>query len=305
MKITAINNFNINFQNWKPNRFVSFKNNCADEVIISTQPNFEEISKNYFKNHKGKFDISDYKNLSQTEVKAIDENIPKTVKDAAEHTYAIGKCFKNYLDDKYGKDNYMFISIGTSPSGIGRVLEFSGVETKYLPLTGFRMSLDSLPKWINKYRNGVDHYIDFLDSQGINKDLPQKTNKEIIFADFVYSRSTLNNFEYLLEREMNFPLYDKNVHILNLEEELKHAFCREEQTDENKNMFNRFSKKYLLYGETAKYCGVPHLELQDFDKFDPTKIKRKPLQKQYNYEIIKRLDADGEIEENPQNRNSL
>ena len=305
MRVTPINNFNIISPKWKTNPFVSFKNNGADELIISHQPNNKEIAKNAFKRTEGKFDITAYQNLTETEIKAIDETMPKTVKDAAETTCTIGKQFKSYLDDKYGEDNYMFISIGTSPSGIGRVLEFSGVETKYLPLTAFRMSLESLPIWIKKYRKGVDHYIEFLNAQGINKELPQKTDKEILISDFVYSRSTLDNFEYLLEREVDFPFYDKKVHVLSLEEELKHAFSKEEQSDENKNLFNKFSTKYLLYGEAAKYCGVPHLEIEEFEKFDPNKIKRKQLEKQFNYEIIKRLTKTGELKENPLNKDSL
>lgn len=305
MKINAINNFNINFQNWKTNRFVSFKNNCADEVIISPQPNYEEISKNYFKNHKGKFTVKDYQNLTEIENQAIEKNIPKVTREAAELSYLAGTCLKDYFDEKFGEDNYIYVCIGTSPSGIGRVMEFSGVETKYIPLTAFRMEPSTRRKWTDKYRAGVENYKEFLKSQGINEKMPLNTKKQIVFTDFVYSGYTLENFEGLLIDEFNFPRHEMNIHFLNLEEELKHAIAKNEPSNEDKKKFNRFMKSFLLFGEMANYGGVPHLEIDEFEKFDTSKIKRKPREKQFNFEIIRRLNEAQKLKENPQNKDSL
>ena len=305
MKITAVNNFKINFPNRKTNPILSFKSDCKDELIISQKPTAEEISKEYFKEHKGKFTISDYKNLSEVEAKAIDYTIPKTTREAAELSYIAGTCLKDYFDEKFGEDNYIYVCIGTSPSGIGRVMEFSGVETKYIPLTGFRMDPEIRRKWTDKYRDGVEHYKEFLKSQGIDEKMPQNTKKQIIFTDFVYSGYTLENFEGLLIDEFNFPRYEMNVHFLNLEEELKHAIAKKDPCIEDKRKLNRFMKSFLLYGEMANYGGVPHLELKEFEKFDPSKIKRKPREKQFNFEIMRRLNEAEQLKENPLNKDSL
>ena len=104
MKITAVNNFKINFPNRKTNPILSFKSDCKDELIISQKPTAEEISKEYFKAHKGKFTISDYKNLSEVEAKAIDYTIPKTTREAAELSYIAGTCLKDYFDEKFGEE---------------------------------------------------------------------------------------------------------------------------------------------------------------------------------------------------------
>ena len=79
---------------------------------------------------------NEYKKLSDEQLKDFFYyNLDDNLQIAVEDNLAVALPLKELLDRKYGKDKYIFVSIGSSPSPIGRIFEFSGVETKYLPIS--------------------------------------------------------------------------------------------------------------------------------------------------------------------------
>ena len=103
-----------------PNDTVSFSQNARAQSIFSKTK---------------KFTINDYKRLSPFAISLLRSSCPEEIKKAAKDSVDTGLFLKQHLDKKYGEGKYVFCCIGTSPSGIARVFEFIGVETKYLPIS--------------------------------------------------------------------------------------------------------------------------------------------------------------------------
>ena len=124
MKIQSINplyqykNIPIN------NNFANKVNNAStqDTFITSFKAKDERVTlANKALSKQNKLDINSYKNLSLKEKFAIHTTTLLSTKEQAKETVKIAKFLKDTLDKDYGKNKYVFVSIGTSPACIGTV----------------------------------------------------------------------------------------------------------------------------------------------------------------------------------------
>ena len=152
---------------------------------------------------KRKFSIPSYMKLASSDIDKINETIVSRTHNVAERSVDIALDLKEYLDETYGKDSYVFCCVGTSPAGVARAFEFMGVETKYLPISGLTHVRD-----FKYYRDLYPKYLEFLSSQGLSKDKIEKSPKTYLFFDYTFTGNSLKIFENMMRSE--FGLDTKN-----------------------------------------------------------------------------------------------
>ena len=303
MKISPINTIkNISFQQRMQNNQIAFKQGLD---IFCRKTESPKIDLPHKISRKRKFEISDYKSLKPEQIEKIKANLPTKIKKAVSENMFTGELLKNYFDEIYGEDKYIFACIGTSPAGIGRVMEFSGVETKYLPISSFRGSSDYNRDRLERFPKEKEKYISFLKNNGITPEEIEKNDKTILFTDYTSTGDTLKSFEVIVREKAGIGDSDK-IKFLSLNDELAKADSHFNLQPKKSIRINDYINQYLTCGEIYLYGGVPHLQIFDFK--DVNKIIKKPTTEEaklFNFGIIDKLNKQGKLKENPLNKNSL
>lgn len=304
MKIQAINTYNpikkLSFSK-KVDNPVSTK--LGSDVFIREIEVIKELPAR-IKNSR-KFDISTFNKLSNEEIEITRDKVFSSTKKAATESIFVGNLFKNYLDETYGKDKYIFACIGTSPSGIGRVLEFSGVETKYFPISNFSSDAYLTRGYLEQEKKGVAKYVSFLKKQGISPKEVKKSDKDILFFDYGVSKRTLRNFEALVRENAKIDS-SRKVKFIDINDVFIDIHKRYNLDEENASRLLDYIKKYITLSEISDYTGIPHLVVADFKDMDKIiKNYQKEEAKLFNFCIIDELKNQGKLKENSKNKKSI
>ncbi len=204
--------------------------------------------KNFYRK-KDKISISEYKKLSKIEKEKIKKNCNKLEIAAAKANAELGIILKNKLDKDYGKDNYVFISIGRSPALIARAMEFMGVEVKYLPISKLRgMSKYDIPMGFSglEYFEG---YKDYLREQNI---LGRDDDKKLLFYDYTFSRKSLKIFAKVMDKLFN--ICEPEASFKSLNDELAYLANIKRNTD-----IGSYIEDYLYHQSFLHSVFRPHL----------------------------------------------
>ena len=245
-----------------------------------------------------KFSIDSFRSLSEEENLLLRNVADIDTKTAVNATVDLGVKFKSFLDDKYGENGYVFVSIGTSPSGIARVMEFSGVETKYLPVTD--LTRVSSEEDIDKHDDKYPTYIQFLKQQGLSKEEIDNSGKKYLFYDYTFTGKSLAIFEVLMKNK--FGLDSENIEYHSLNKDLMVAGNTIPNFHKNANYY---IEEYLKDSSMAMYGGVPHLRLDEMDKVFTKKQSYGNAHNLFNFLMMHILDKSNLLKENPKNKNSI
>lgn len=245
-----------------------------------------------------KFSIDSFRSLSEEENLLLRNVADIDTKTAVNATVDLGVKFKSFLDDKYGENGYVFVSIGTSPSGIARVMEFSGVETKYLPVTD--LTRVSSEEDIDKHDDKYPTYIQFLKQQGLSKEEIDNSGKKYLFYDYTFTGKSLAIFEVLMKNK--FGIDSENIEYHSLNKDLMVAGNAIPNFHKNANYY---IEEYLKDSSMAMYGGVPHLRLDEMDKVFTKKQSYGNAPNLFNFLMMHILDKSNLLKENPKNKNSI
>ena len=245
-----------------------------------------------------KFSIDSFRSLSEEENLLLRNVADIDTKTAVNATVDLGVKFKSFLDDKYGENGYVFVSIGTSPSGIARVMEFSGVETKYLPVTD--LTRVSSEEDIDKHDDKYPTYIQFLKQQGLSKEEIDNSGKIYLFYDYTFTGKSLAIFEVLMKNK--FGIDSENIEYHSLNKDLMVAGNTIPNFHKNANYY---IEEYLKDSSMAMYGGVPHLRLDEMDKVFTKKQSYGNAPNLFNFLMMHILDKSNLLKENPKNKNSI
>lgn len=221
--------------------------------------------------------------VSAYDMKYIDDDI----KEAAKKSVDTGIMLKKSLDDRYGKDNYVFVSIGTSPVGVAKTLDIMGQDVRYVPISGLRH--------INKDINSCDiksaihpSYQKYLDSIGLNKKDIEKDRKHYVVCDYVRSGITKKIIETYLKSILGLP--KEKIDFENLEALLNSKAVSDCSTEEIAKT-EKYINDYCYYSGLEDFCGVPHLEYKDLNKADKLlKTQKTPKEKDFETAISYYID---------------
>lgn len=267
---------------------------CFELSIKEKPKTAEQILDNY-----RKFDIESYKSLTTQEIDILDKASDEDIKYAAKLSVDIGVPFQKYWDDLFGKDNWVYVSIGTSTSGLARVFEFSGIETKYLPISDMK-KVDGFTDF-SEYEHLLPNYGKFLEEQGLTNEQIEQTGKTYLFADYVYTGRTIDLFKKLMIKK--FGIKNEKVLYPTINAHLEVAI-----PTSNRELVpyrREYVRKYMQYAEMEQYGGVPHLPMDSIDKINQCKYYSSNNAKLFNFEVIRYLDEKGLLKQNPKNSNSL
>jgi len=251
-----------------------------------------------FERKQNKLEILEFRSLDETQKEMIRRNTPLPCYLAAYDNVNIALEYKKLLDESYGKDNYVFISIGTSPSLIGKVFECMGVETKYLPMSGLKDKNLDIEEFCKN--NSMENYGNFLKEQGLSKERIKKSKKHFVFCDYTDTGLTLERFQTLMEKK--FGIEGRNVHYRSLNRDLK-------QTGADNGLIEDYIESYLTNYEAELYSPIDHLGyfMTEATSFEPQSLTRHNDAdvKFFNFSVMDNLDAKHLLKENPLNRKSL
>ena len=210
-----------------------------------------------------KFSIDDYNSLSKLE-KAILREVYTANKQAALDSLRVGIKVKQKLDKYEGKDKYAFCCIGTSPSGIARVLEFMGVETKYLPISQLNW-LDCVEDW-KLHSHKFANYEKFMDEQGLSSEKVSKSDKKYLFYDFVQQGMSIIVFEKMMKEHFGLDLPNVEFNNVNY---LCQSACAE--NIEPPQYAIDYIETYMNSNGICDFGGVPHLPIDQIDEIEKCK----------------------------------
>lgn len=267
-----------------------------DTCELSPTAKIQAQAKRIYSRSK-KFTIDDYNSLSKLE-KAILRDASSLSRKAADDSLRVGLKVKQKLDKYNGEDNYVFCSIGTSPSGVARVLEFSGVETKYLPISRLNW-LHNVNDW-QKHSDKFPKYQEFLNEQGLSKERVSQSNKKFLFYDFVQQGMSLIVFEKMMKEYFGLDLPNVSFNNFNY---LCQSACAEKIDPPQYSI--DYIENYMNVPNISKYGGVPHLSIEDIDRIQECKDYERLESKMFNFCIIDALAKKGLLKQNPLNKNSL
>jgi len=241
-----------------------------------------------FHNKKDKLEISEYITLNEAEKSEIRSETWNYIEKFTDETIDYALKFKEGLDNAYGEGEYVFCSIGTSPSLIGKVLECTGVETRYLPITGLGRGI---PENCN-----LENYFAFLDSQGISPEKVSGSGKKYIFCDYTSHGLTLKNYAIMMTEKLGLPKgsiffrsINKSVEDLGISEQCAKNY-----------------EHYLFDDIANTFTSVTHLTPEMFESKDLNRESlgwhnRKTV-KLFNFLVMDKIHRMGLLKENPDNK---
>ena len=268
----------------------------SDSVELSNDAKLQ-LQANRIYSRSKKFTIDDYKSLTKLE-KSILREASKYSKNAAQESLKVGLKVKEHLDKRYGENGYVFACIGTSPAGIARVLEFTGVETKYLPISRLNW-LKNVDAW-KEHTDKFSNYEEFLKEQGLSKEQVSASDKEYLFYDYVQQGMSLSVFEKMMKEYFGLDLPNVGFHNLNF---LCYSSCA--KNVEPPQYAIDYVDKYMDGSVIGQFSGVSHLDINEIDKIEECKQYENLKAKMFNFNLIDMLSKQGLLKENPLNAKSL
>lgn len=312
MKI-AQNIFNIKpflpVKNEQKVSFCQFSSSLNEDTLqLSEMAQNEKRANNILATYR-KFGVDQYKALTPEQRDLIFSTCNQNTINAARESVKMAMFTKEELDKEYGKGNYVFCCIGTSPSGIARVLEFMGVETKYFPISELRVERElnhrrfSDKKYLDEQGLDFTQYGKFLSEQGISLDEIKKSGKKYLFFDYTCSGHTLKMFKYFLQEA--FFIDDLNVEFKSINGYLTHRAMKNVDLKKAEEVEN-YVFSYMYRPKMGMYGGIGHLPFRKTNEITAHKYRDTgDFAKKFNLLVMHELQNQGLLKNNPKNRKSL
>ncbi len=281
------------------NQGISVPTRPISDTFVLSNAEEKEIVKKIFSRTR-KFSIKNYKKLNEKELEAMRTICTNDMfaKEAADINLDMALILKPELDKKYGEDNYVFVSIGRSPSGIARVFEFMGVETKYLPISGLRNYPDE--DCVIGGAEGLREYGKFLKEQGITNIDIDFSDKKYLFFDYTYSGKSLDYFKKLIKRY--YRVNQPNMEFISLNGELNNSV---DDSSYKKRMVQEYIEEFLRSSHMQEFSGISELRVKNLFKINECKKFESDKAKKFNFLLIDELNRRHLLKDNPKNKKSL
>lgn len=236
MQISSVKPFSIKFFNRdnskSTNNKPTFRAGYIGDIFIKGDLPIDKLKK---------FTLTEYKQLSISEIASINEMIDGIIQnkkwksisddfiiDDNHHMFldykdtwdkfneflqdhdVVTTELKETLEKKYGSGNFMVISIGRSLSSICKCLGYKIGEENIiqLPMSDARRFCNNLSKI---RQSGIDALTNYMESMGMSKEAVQTSDKKYIFTDFRCRGGTMAGVEYLFKSERMFGDNDNMI----------------------------------------------------------------------------------------------
>ena len=251
------------------NPFFAYKNNYKSpklnkglpyDVFQKSQVSFRGVpfgvDKSYLK--ESSFDNQKFK------------QIPKCIKKAARESVFAGKLTKEIYDKKYGENNYVVVSIGTSPAGIGKALEYMGVDVRYVPISSLSglIGAGSYQKFF-KGQKDSSKYRKFLDSIGLNNKSIKKDKRNYVAIDYTATGDSIMSASDIARCYLSIK--SPNLIFNSINETLTDAMfgdLYDKYNHKDRLRLDKYIVRYMQEAEIGDYCGIPHIPCDSLGNID-------------------------------------
>ena len=252
-----------------------FSNLSARKAEIEAQKQKDATAYVDFITKKQKVTLDEYYDIKENNPTILYKALKKYQADKKYfHTkttpLTIGKtslALKKSFDEKYGKNNYRIISLGTSPAFITEPMKELGAEVIFLPISHIHKlhncehNVENEIKTL-KENEPINAALDYLDYKGVCDD---KVN---ILLDYTCNKATLTHMRNLIKDR--FGLDENNLVECDLMPYLR-SIDNEFPSDElNEEMILDIEADLFTHcGEF--FCNVPHFSIyENINKDNPT-----------------------------------
>lgn len=282
---------------------------------VKLQPERQLFESFAFK--KGKVTLEEYKDIKNNHPDLIDiakkyckrDNIYNSLFQKPHNTATFVRDLKEEFDKKYGKGDYVIISVGTSPAFLTESMASLGTDIISLPVTGVRgisgyhsSNYERCKKDYPKVSVVADYLKNKLSSEEF------KNKSKVLILDYVSWGKTINFIKNIVEDYCEIPA--KKVKTCNLTEFTENLYGY----SKSKKYAGDISRQKVEYiANTPHYnvrendSGEDYLDNDDLKKqFDFEKEKQKykklenystPLARAYQLLVFDKLDKLGVLKE--------
>ena len=279
---------------------------CFVKTLENDEENVVQILK-----RSDAFGVEEYKNLTEKEKELLRKATGPHFRDSRDiydiirftayknNALVLGKAYEKKLDALY-PEGYVFVSIGRSPSLIGKFLEFQGKDVKYCPMSGIGSGAIMFNGFSESFVKGYNKY---LDSIGLTKEFVAKSHKPIVFTDFADTGRTLIRFEELLSHpeiaivpneKVHFRALNTNYYTNNKTELREGIFKREWEDGYPEEAMTHCIKSGMSYFNN--YSPIPVLDYRyiNNENFTPDMYQNKASKKML-FCIADYLEQEGKL----------
>ena len=273
---------------WKP------KSQQGKDTFVKQEPPKEPDDPYFVLGKEGKFKVTDYDAINPYSFEFGKLKMDEDVRSAADRSAHLGYMLKKRLDRIYGKDDYVFVSIGVKPSLIAKTFEFQGAETRYLPTSHLRRWEQSLKG------DDLEAYKNFMASQGLSKEAMENSHKKYLFYGYTKGDNRIAEVKKFMIEEVGLPEDKMEFRSLNMD-------LRD--VNVNDDVIEGYIDLYLTGVLSDKYSSLAYIPSNNFTQntFKPEALTRytDTEVRKFNYLIMDRLNQAEALEESPENDDTL
>lgn len=178
---------------------------------------------------------------------------------------------EKWLDETYGKDNWVFVSIGRSLEGLADSLSYKGHDTKILPISGIHhlnLTADEIA-----HQEEFKEYEKFLKKIGISKEAIEKDGKHYIFSDYCCTGATIQTVKKLLK--YNLGIDSENVDFKDFV--ILYTEMYNEVGDRRKYTNPTKIENMLRLCDFKRFCRTERVECSDLSNVAKSQTAKQPL----------------------------
>lgn len=212
------------------------------------------------------------------------QKIPKHYKLAASRTALMTNITKEIFDKKYGENNYVVVSIGTSPAGIAKGLELMGQDVRYVPISNLEHMHDYCFDLFDEIPNVFDpdkKYKNFLDSIGLNKEEIEKDKRHYVVIDYTNQGICLGAVSSVASGVLDIT--SDRVDYLSINNTLN-EYTRANCSESVQSEYKKYDELYFQRSFMETFAGIPHLNCKKLEDIDNLLLDGKNVN-DFNFEV--------------------
>ena len=250
----------------------------------------QEVKDTFVKspNFTGKIDVSKalkkgYEALSSIEKEAIKEDMG-AIYEAVEDCVNSTKLIADSYNEKYGKGNWEYISIGRSCAPFASILDKLGIKTHTIPISGMQQGVTSAKDLTSQ--KGFEEYKNFIYNLGLNPQTVKNSGKTYIFQDYVDQGNTIRIFEELI-RSKEMGLDSKNIKFESINDALFNGAYSTRNMD-NFRLMGKVMDRLKMQNSplsVKNFTDVPKLHWSDLGKITTLTPADGNLKKEFDFGV--------------------
>ncbi len=217
------------------------------------------------------FTVKNYRELSPLKYNALKLHTSTKFQNEFKVMSDMVEISEKWLDEKYGKGNWVFVSIGRSLEGVADSLSYKGHDARILPMSGIHhlnLTADEIA-----HQDDFKTYEKFIKKLGISKEAIEKDKRHYLFADFCDTGATIQTVKKILKYKLGIDSGNIDFKdFTTLYEEVYNASTRKRKYTHPIKL-----EKMLRLCTFKKFCRTDRVECSDLQSVTKAFTHKQPL----------------------------